>query len=128
MTASFAVGELTTYSVSDDGKYITLRLTDSLGAEVSLRFDVPSIGMLGITLPTLIEAALRRQYQDRSFRYTHAVCDWAVEQSTDIGQLIITLRTKDGFGASFTLPRTTTREIGKALADADVVPKNGPLH
>ena len=66
MDIDVKVKELTTYDIGDDGKSVTLRLTDVDGTRVSLSFQIPDLGNLAMTLPSLIEAALRRQYRDGS--------------------------------------------------------------
>lgn len=116
---TIAVKELTTYAISDDGKTVILNLVDDTGAATALRFQIPDLGNLSMTLPSLIEAALRRQQSDTSFRYTYPIGSWAIEQSTDPCSLIVTLRTLDGFGVSFAMPRGHVFQLAQALAEAD---------
>lgn len=128
MTADIKVGELTTYSIGDEGNSIVLRLTDQHGQPVSLTFGVHDLGMLAMTLPTLIEAALRKQYGDANFRYTHPMGEWSVEQSSDPAQLIITMKTKDGFGVSFSVLHAKAEHFGNALTDAVSIPATPAFH
>ena len=101
MDIDVKVKELTTYDIGDDGKSVTLRLTDVDGTRVSLSFQIPDLGNLAMTLPSLIEAALRRQYRDGSFRFAYPTDTWSVEEASDPSRLILTLRTSDGFACEF---------------------------
>ncbi len=113
------VKEMTTYNISDDGKAVTLSLVDEAGNATSLQFRIPDLGNLAMTLPSLIEAALRRQLRDGSFRYAYPIGSWAIEQSTDPASLIVTLRTRDGFGVSFSLPRGNALQLAQSLSEID---------
>ncbi len=128
MTVEIKVEELTTYSIACDGSSVVLRLTDQTGQPVALTFDIQVLGTLAMTLPTLIEAALRRQYRDASFRYTHPIGDWSIEQSNEPTKLIVTMKTKDGFGVSFSLPRMSAKALGGALSEAVAIASATALH
>lgn len=128
MAEDIKVAELTTYSVGDDGTSIVLRLNDSAGQPVALTFSLSDLGMLAMTLPTLIEVALRRQSGDQSLRYTHPMSDWSIEQSNDPAQLIITLKTPDGFGVSFLAPKSNARKLVGALSHAVETSKAAAVH
>lgn len=122
------VKEMTTYAISDDGKTVTLSLVDATGNPTSLRFQIPDLGNLAMTLPTLIEAALRRQLRNNSFRYTYPIGSWVIEQSTDPSSLIVTLRTTDGFGVSFSMPRADVFQFAGALSEVDDKPARVLAH
>jgi len=116
------VKELTTYTISEDGETVALKLKDETGAETALKFKLTELGNLVMTLPGLIEAALRRQYGDASFRFAYPVGSWSVEQAMDPGALILTLRTQDGFGVSFSLGRGNAGELSRSIAPEAVRP------
>lgn len=116
------VKEMTTYSISDDGQTVTLRPEDAAGNPTSLQFRIPDLGNLAMALPSLIEAALRRQLRDVSFRYAFPMGSWSVEQSADPASLIVTLRTKDGFGVSFSMPRNNALQLAHSLSEIDLSP------
>ncbi|MCC7254036.1 hypothetical protein [Hyphomicrobium sp.] len=107
---------LTTYKVSEDGEKVALRLVDETGTERCLNFKVSQLGNLVVTLPSLIEAALRQQYRDAAFRFAYPVGSWSVEEAVDPGALIVTLRTLDGFGVSFSLGRGNAERLGHSMA------------
>jgi len=121
---TITVKKMTTYNISEDGKAVTLSLVDHAGNPASLEFQVPDLGNLAMTLPSLIEAALRRQLRDGSFRYAYPMGSWSIEQSTDPSFLIVTLRTKDGFGVSFSMPRDNALQLAHSLSGPQV--KAGP--
>lgn len=110
------VKALTTYSVSDDGQTIVLKVEGEDGRETALRFKIGELGNLIVTLPSLIDAALKRQFRDGSFRFAYPVGSWSVEEASDPGSLILTLRTRDGFGVSFSIERGSAEKLGNAIA------------
>jgi hypothetical protein len=57
------------------------------------------------------EGPLRRQ----SLRYAYPLASWAIEQSTDTTQRIITLQTEDGFKVRFSIPKDEQGLLGEAL-------------
>lgn len=116
------VKEMPTYNISDDGKTVTLSLEDEAGKPTSLQFHIPDLGNLAMTLPSLIEAALRRQFRDASFRYAYPIGSWSIEQSADPSALIVTLRTKDGVCVSFSMPQNSTLQFANSLSETDLRP------
>ena len=115
------VRELTTYQISDDGQSVVLKLVDDAGNPASLRFKISELGNLVMTLPSLIEVALRRQYRDTSLRFAYPMGSWSIEEASDPASLIVTLRTKDGFGVSFSMPRGHAEELGNSMQTGGVV-------
>lgn len=117
------VKELTTYDISEDGNTVTLSLVDEAGNPTSLRFQIADLGNLSMTLPSLIEAAMRRRNRDGSFRFAYPIGSWSIEQATDASALIVTLRTKDGFGVSFCMGRSNAMQLADCLAEVEVAPE-----
>lgn len=107
---------LTTCAVAPDGKTISLGFTGASGQPVAVRVPLEQAGALAMTLPTLIEQALRRQFRDDSLRFTFPLGSWTVEQSPDPGTNIVTLRTPDGFGVCFTVQRQQQNALGEAFS------------
>ena len=122
------VKELTTYRISEDGQTVTLRFRDGAGVETSLCVPVATLGNLVMTLPGVIEAALQRQYQDASFRYAYPVGSWSVEEAVDPGAVIVTLRTTDGFGVSFSMGRGNAEKLGRSMAGWVAGPRMATTH
>lgn len=121
---------LTTCAVAPDGKTISLGFADASGQSVAVRLPLEQASALAMTLPALIEQALRRQFRDDSLRFTFPLGSWAVEQSPDPGTNIVTLRTPDGFGVCFTVQRQQQSALGEAFScDCDCVRRSPfPTH
>lgn len=115
-----SVRELTTYVISADGKSVVLKLLDGDGNTRALSFNIADLGNLVVTLPALIEAALRRQYRDMSLRFTYPMENWSIEQASDPKSVIVTLCTTDGFGVSYAMSKGKAEELGKSLVAAKV--------
>jgi hypothetical protein len=110
------VKSLSTYSVADDGKKVILRLKSAGEDEIQLSMDVDQLGTLAITLPGLIEMALRRRFKDASLRYSYELGPSSIEQASDPHSLIFNLQTCDGFGVSFTVSRQQATVLSEMLA------------
>jgi hypothetical protein len=106
---------LTTCEVAPDGGAISLCFVDSKGRPATIMLSLNHVGSLVMTLSALIDKALQTRYGDKSLRYAYPLASWAVEQSSDPSQGMITLRTVDGFSVCFTLPRDQQSELGQAL-------------
>jgi hypothetical protein len=116
---AISVRELTSYQIGADGKSVELRMKDDTGREHELSFKLAELGNLVLTLPGLIEAALRRQIRDTSFRFTYPMGTWSIEQASDPSKVIVTLRTDDGFGVSFSMASSKAQDLGSALRDVE---------
>lgn len=106
---------LTTCGVADDGEAISLGFLDAAGNPATVRLSLKEVGVLVMTLPTLLQKALQTRYGDESLRYVYPLASWAVEQSTDPAQRMITLQTADGFSICFAVPSDQQSELGEAL-------------
>jgi hypothetical protein len=107
---------LTTCEVAADGGVISLGFVDSAGNPATVRLSLNQVGALAMTLPGLIDKALQTRFGDQSLRYAYPLASWAVEQSSDPTQGMVTLRTVDGFSVCFSIPRQQQNELGEALA------------
>jgi hypothetical protein len=106
---------LTTCEVAADGGAISLGFVDSRGKPATIRLSLNQVGALAMTLPGLIDRALQTRFGDQSLRYAYPLASWAVEQSSDPTQGMVTLRTVDGFSVCFSIPREQQSELGEAL-------------
>jgi hypothetical protein len=107
---------LTNCEIAPDGKAVSLGFVDSAGRPASVQLTLDQVGALAMTLPALIEKALRKRFGDQSLRYAYPLASWAVEQSTDPATGMVTLSTVDGFSVCFSMPIKQQGELGKALA------------
>jgi hypothetical protein len=105
---------LTTCEVAPDGA-ISLGFVDSSGRPQAIRLSLNQVGALVMTLPGLIARALQTRYGDESLRYAYPLESWEVEQSSDPTQIMITLRTTDGFSVCFSMPHAQQSKLGEAL-------------
>ena len=108
---------LTNCEISSDGKAISLGFVDADGRSTAIRMPLDQVGALAMTLPGLIEKALRTQYRDDSLRYTYPLGSWKFEQSSDPRSSIVTLRTTDGFSVCFAMPQRKLDALREALSD-----------
>jgi hypothetical protein len=113
---------LTTCEVAPDGEAISLGFVDTTGNPATIRLSIDQAGALLMTLPGLIDRTLQTRFADQSLRYAYPLASWVVEQSSDLAQGIVTLRTVDGFSVCFSMPRTQRIELGEALV-AQLAPK-----
>ena len=113
---------LTTCEIAPDGDAISLGFVDTVGNPATIRLSIDQAGALLMTLPGLIDRALQTRFGDQSLRYAYPLASWIVEQSSDLAQGIVTLRTVDGFSVCFSMPRQQRIELGEALV-AQLAPK-----
>jgi hypothetical protein len=106
---------LTTCEVAADGGAISLGFVDSTGNPATIRLSLNEVGALAMTLPGLIDKALQTRFGDQSLRYAYPLASWLVEQSSDPTQIMVTLRTVDGFSVCFSIPQRQQSELGEAL-------------
>ncbi len=110
------VRALSGFTIARDGLSVTLHVVDVGGSPLALTLRVDELGMLAMTLPNLIDAAIGRQYRDSSCRFTYPLDSWMIEQAVDPSLVILTLRTTDGFGVSFSMPRGKAEEMSESIA------------
>lgn len=110
------VQALAEFDIEADGRSVTLEVVDAMGSPVKLNLRVDQLGQLAMTFPSLIDAALRNQYGDSSFRFTYPLESWMVEQTIDPSLVILTMRTTDGFGVSFSMPQNKAEEMADSIA------------
>jgi hypothetical protein len=106
---------LTTCEVVKDGAAISLGFVDTTGNPATIRLPLDQVGALAMTLPGLINKALQTRFRDQSLRYAYPLASWVIEQSSNSTQNMITLRSVDGFGVCFSIPRQQQIELGEAL-------------
>ena len=109
------VKALTTCEVAADGGAISLGFEDAAGNPAAVSVSLNQVGALIMTLPGLLEAALKARYGDQSLRYAYPLASWVVEQATDTTRRIVTLETEDGFKVRFSIPKDEQSLLGEAL-------------
>jgi hypothetical protein len=109
------VKALTTCEVAADGGAISLGFEDAAGNPAAVSVSLNQVGALIMTLPGLLEAALKARYGDQSLRYAYPLASWVIEQATDTTRRIVTLETEDGFKVRFSIPKDEQSLLGEAL-------------
>jgi hypothetical protein len=71
-----------------------------------------------MTLPRLMACALRYRTQNDRSRYVFPIDEWALETAEHDGQLILTMRTPDGFEVSLGVSFGVCRPLATALLRA----------
>ena len=106
---------LTACEIAVDGGAISLGFVDSTGNPATIRLSLTQAGSLAMTLPGLIDRALQTRFGDQSLRHAYPLASWALEQSSDPTEVMITLRTGGGFSACFSVPHQQQSALGEAL-------------
>jgi hypothetical protein len=107
--------KLTTCDVTRDGEVIRLNFVDIAGNSMSLRLPFEQAGALAMTLPGLLTRALKARYGNETSRYVFPLSEWLFEGVADGRTLIVTLKTTDGFEASFAAPLDMCRSLASDL-------------
>src|ERR1700682_604403 len=101
--------------VDAEGGAIAPGFVSSTGNPATIWLSLNQAGSLAMTLPGLIDRALQTRFGDQSLRHAYPLASWALEQSSDPTEVMITLRTEDGFSVCFSIPRQQQSELGEAL-------------
>jgi hypothetical protein len=115
------VQSLTHFSVCCSGQHVEVGFTDHTGERVSLELPEECLSTLLMTLPRMIEMALRRRTGNPTLRQVYPLGDWQLHLGSEPHSLIISLATPDGFSVSFCAPFEQAAELGEALARQDQV-------
>jgi hypothetical protein len=95
--------QLTTFDVAPDGESVAIHVTDDQGSPSTLVLPTECLNALMMTLPDIVRRSLQARYGDPSMRVVYPVGSWSLERSAVPGNVIVTLRTPDGFSVSFGL-------------------------
>jgi hypothetical protein len=109
------MSSLTHFSVCRSGRHVEIGFTDHTGDPVALQLPYECLGKLLMTLPTMIEAALRQRTGNPTLRQVYALGDWQLHLGSEPESLIISLATPDGFGVSFCASLDQAAVLGDAL-------------
>jgi hypothetical protein len=89
--------------VTPDGESVSIHVTDDEGHPGTLVLPSECLHALTMTLPEIVRRSLQARFRDPSMRVVYPVCSWNLERSAVPGNVIVTLRTPDGFSVSFGL-------------------------
>jgi hypothetical protein len=99
---------LTTFEISPDGERVQFNVRTAAGEEAALVLPTLSVNQLLMTLPKIIEAALRQGRKHETLRLAHPLERFSIELAEangDDATYILTLRTKQDFHVSFAVSR-----------------------
>jgi hypothetical protein len=123
------VAELTTYDVDPEGQFVRLHLRDRSGNPGTLVLPTDSLTQLLMSLPEMVQKALRNRHGDDSLRLAHPLESFNVEageaSASGSRQYILTLSTSGGFAVSFSGSATDLASLGSAIR-SDVLPLSQP--
>jgi hypothetical protein len=117
--------ELTTYDVDPQGEFVRLHLKDLCGQPGMVVLPTECLTQLLMSLPGMVQKALRNRHGDESLRLAHPLETFNVElgetSSTGTPQYILTLGTSGGFSVSFSGSQADMTSLGGAIC-GDIVP------
>jgi hypothetical protein len=122
MNANLIVAEsLTTFDVDDDGLFANLHVRDGAGEPATLVLPTQCLNQLLMSIPKMIQVAIRNRYRDDSLRLVHPLQDFNVEQgkrnSAGTEQFILTLQTSEGFAVSFSATENQLAALVTVVVD-----------
>ena len=109
---------LTTWAVQPGGAAVSLGLAGHDGEPYRLVLPVEALTALLMTLPRMLRTALEERAPNGGLRVVYPLGKWDIEQCDGARELILNLRTPDGFEAAFTLNEQNARDLGAALLRA----------
>ncbi len=115
MAQTLVVTALTSCEVSKDGEEIRLSVCDSSGDPLDLHLSAEQAGSLAMTLPRLLSVALKARFRDPSMRLVFPLTDYDLEGAAGSEDLILSLKTSDGFEVSFSISPKTLSQIGELI-------------
>lgn len=95
---------LTTFEISPDGERVQLNVRTAAGDEAALVLPTLCVNQLLMTLPSIIESALRKSRGNASLRLAHPLERFSIEladRKGDEATYILTLHTERDFRVSF---------------------------
>jgi hypothetical protein len=110
---------LTTCQVDMSGEFFRLNLQLEDGRPCSVTLPIDCVRSLLMTLPGMIERALKARYGEGSFKLVYRAGGWALHQATDSNQMILTLQTEDGFKVAFALSPKDAADLASSLAETE---------
>ena len=111
---------LTTFDVSPDGESFAIHVTDEQAQPGALVLPAECLNALMMTLLEMVRRSLHRRFHDDTMRLVYPVGSWEVEKSPQVGTVIVTLRTPDGFQVSFGLAALEMLRMATQSASASL--------
>ena len=106
---------LTAWSVTPDGEHVQLGLVDDAGRPCAVLLPIAVLSGLMMTIPRMLQDALRAKFSDGTLRMIHELGDWRVERAAGADASILSLATPDGFEVTFAVATPQADRLGKTL-------------
>ena len=110
---------LTTFEVALDGSSVKLNVLDQAGQPAALILPAACVNQLLMTIPRMVETALRNRHGDDSLRFVHPIESFALElagpEAGGKPHLILTIETGGGFKASFGACEKVMMRLGHSI-------------
>jgi hypothetical protein len=110
---------LTTCQVDPAGRSLRLNFEAADGQPASVVLPVDCLRSLLMTLPGLIEQALKARYRDETLKVVYPVGGWSLHAAAGADRLILTLSTPDAFKVSFALAPDDAEGLARSLGESD---------
>lgn len=127
MSGDIEVRELRTLSVSSDGDAFRIGARDSDGNERGLVFPSECLKTLLLSLFRAGDTAFKRLLNDPTARLVYPVEDCRLQTVPKTNQLVLILRTADGFEAAFAIPPDVLVQLAEAVLERAARTKAQPL-
>jgi hypothetical protein len=115
---------LTGCHVDKSGELFRLGFACADGSQASVVLPVDCLRSLLMTLPNVIERALRARYGDHTLKVVYPIGGWSLHSAEGSEDLILTVTTPDDFKVSFSLTQADASKLATSLGQVD--PETGP--
>jgi hypothetical protein len=116
---------LTTCQVDPTGSSFRLGFEDIDGQPASVVLPVDCLRSLLMTLPDVIERALKARYRDDTLKVVYPMAGWSLQAAAGSDRMILTMTTPDGFKVSFALSPEDAGGLATSLVEVDVAQPRG---
>jgi len=110
---------LTTCQIDSRGSSLRLNLEAENGRPASVVLPMDCVQSLLMTLPRMIERALKARHQDDSIKLVYPTGGWSVQAAAGSDQMILTLTTPDGFKVAFALSPSDVDGLVTSLTEGE---------
>ena len=115
MAAKLQITSLTTCDIADGGNSIQLHMQDDAGEPVTLHLPCVLASSLILTLPNLMTRCMQL-LSGTEVRLVFPMNAWTLEATAGTGELILTLKTPDGFAAAFAISAADASGLAESLS------------
>ena len=107
----------TTYEVTQDGLWFSLKFKRASGEVGSITLPTECLSQLVMTMPCIAAEALRKRHGEEDMRLVYPLGDWSLSTTESETHLILTLGTPDGFRIAFAIEAGDVARITSTMHD-----------